>query len=270
MIRKKRLITQISAASDIGRGNVTNQDNIFIMRPPLRHTAMEHFSSADMCGVPVLAVLSDGMGGTMMGERASFLAVSHVAKLDMNKLRQKKTKELVQYLQQIFLEINQEIYSEYVSLGMNIGCTMTLLYIDDKRMLVLNVGDSPCIKFDESGYQVLSHIDNRANLMYEQGMISEQERWTHPMKNQLSQYMGMNPGVSALKPHIYLEKRMKKNAIYLLCSDGVIEGMNFRMIEQMLKEEYQPDIARRLVDCAIQGGSRDNVSAIVVSVLAGK
>lgn len=266
MIGKKKMIAQISAATDIGNTRQTNQDNLYVMKPVLDYSKLEHFSSADLCGAPVLAAVCDGMGGGMLGERASYIAAARLAQVDAKELQKCKKKELIANLKQLFYEINQMIYVEYGVLGTLTGSTMTLIYIDDRRVAVLNVGDSPCIRFDAKGYRLISHIDNNANLLYEQGKITETERWTYKTKNQLSQFLGMNPAAQQVEPFVHYEKKVDKNVYYLLCSDGLMDGISLEMIAGILRQDYRPDVARRIVEQSLKGSTKDNVTALIIKV----
>lgn len=266
MIGSKKIIVQISAATDIGNVRQTNQDNLYLMKPVLDYSKLEHFSSADLCGAPVLAAVCDGMGGGMLGERASYLAVARLSQINPKELQKLKKKDLIETLKQLFFEINHAIYVEYGVLGTLTGSTMTLIYIDDQRVAVLNVGDSPCVRFDAKGYQIVSHLDNCANLMYEKGQITEAERWTHKTRNHLSQFLGMNPAMRQIEPFVYYEKKIKKNTYYLLCSDGLIDGIQMDKIAGILGQDYRPDVARRIVEQSLQGGTRDNVTALLINV----
>lgn len=266
MIRKKRLVAQISAATDIGNKRETNQDNLYIMKPILDFSQLEHFSSSELCGVPLLVAVCDGMGGGMLGERASYMAVSYLESINLEYLQSLKTDALIENLKGTFWGITRDIYEEYGILGTLTGCTLTLIYIDNKRIAVLNVGDSPCFRFDDKGCQLLTRIDNKASIMYEMGQISEQERWVHKTKNQLSQYLGINPQDCRVEPHVYLEKHIKKNVVYLLCTDGLTDSLNGEELHHLLFGGFRPDIAQRVVEKALCNGSRDNVTAVVVKV----
>lgn len=266
MIGKKSLVAQISATTDIGNSRETNQDNFFIMKKVLDYSQLEHYSSADLCGVPILVAVCDGMGGGLLGERASQMAAASLEQIDPQRLKSLRTSALAEVLKNIFVKIDHNIFVEYGVLGTLTGCTMTLLYIDEKRGMVVNVGDSPCIKIDKTGCHTLTRIDNKATLLYEMGQITEQERWTHKTKKQLSQYLGSDPKTRSLDPHVYIEKHMKRDAIYLLCTDGVTDGLSIAEIQWILQNNFRPDIARNLVAKALQNGSKDNTTAVVIKI----
>lgn len=266
MIGKKRLVVQISAATDIGNNRKTNQDNLYIMKNVLDYSQLEHFWSADLCGAPVMAAVCDGMGGGMLGERASYMASVSLERIDPGSLQSLKTDLLIEVLKKEFININRDIYEEYGVLGTLTGCTMTLIYIDEKRTVVVNVGDSPCFRFDSKGCHLLTKIDNKANILYEMGQISEQERWTHKTKKQLSQYLGIDPYNCTIEPHIYLDKRIRKNSVYVLCTDGLTDGLSMDEMNHILQKNFKPDIAKDFVGAALKNGSKDNITAVVIKI----
>ena len=54
---------------------------------------------------------------------------------------------------------------------------------------------------------------------------------------------------------------------YFLCSDGVTDGVEDDTITKLLMQSDDPQtIAQSLVDAALDGGSRDNITAVVVIV----
>jgi serine/threonine protein phosphatase PrpC len=54
---------------------------------------------------------------------------------------------------------------------------------------------------------------------------------------------------------------------YLLCTDGVTDGIDDDTVQKLLMSSDDPsEVARTIVDGALEGGSRDNISCIVLIV----
>ncbi len=254
----------IMAATDIGTVRQVNQDNLYVMETPLNCEQLKHFALKKEKKDVVFCAVCDGMGGGANGEEASFMATKMLNELNLDELKNASLDELEKILKHFTQQISDVIYERFKDERRFTGCTITLLYADDKRTLIENVGDSPCILIRGNNYEVISVSDNRANQLYQMGRITEEERWTHKTKNQLTQYLGMNGDEVLLSPHVYTTEEMKKNDSYILFSDGVIDNMGFEEILKTVKEEKSENTAKELIEKALDFGSRDNVTAIIV------
>ena len=161
-------------------------------------------------------------------------------------------------------KMNETVYGNLGSGGDFAGSTVVLLYADSARTVVANVGDSICIRFHPNGTRLVTVPDNYANHLYEIGEITEKERWEHRERRQLTQCLGENPKDFMIQPHIYVAGPMEPGERYLLSSDGLIDGVKIPQIREMAGRNPSVSVARELVDAAKQGGSRDNVTAMMV------
>lgn len=257
-----------SAASDIGIARSTNQDNLFVMRPVVTHDKLEHYSVSGTVQLPALFAICDGMGGGKNGELASYLATEMIAEVSVHQLASMENDQLEEHFTKLYQKMSDTVYTDYGHLGVLVGCTATLLYLDEKRIYMVNAGDSPGICYSEESLQVKTQSDNRANQLYLMGQISEQERWTHKTKNQLTQYLGMDPEEVRMSPHTVRMDWPKEDALFLICSDGLLDKNSFQTLEHCLRRSQIEDAAKNCVQSALKAGSRDNVTAIVVKVEA--
>ncbi len=253
----------LMAATDIGTTRQINQDNLYLEESALKPSQLLHFSMRKECEDAVLCAVCDGMGGGAKGEEAAYLAVEMLGELRAEDLKKDSSEIIEEKFKCLTQRINNAIYEKFKEESVFTGCTITLLYTDDKRTIAENVGDSPCILLREGKYEVVSISDNRANLLYQMGRITEEERWIHKTKNQLTQYAGMNPNEVLLSPHIYVGEAMQKGDMYILSSDGMLDKMGFDDVLDVTKVDYK-NTAEVLVDRALRCGSRDNVTVIVV------
>jgi protein phosphatase len=269
MIREQVLF---SAASDVGSVREQNQDNLFLMRPVLTHDRLRHYAISGAQELPALFAVCDGMGGGQCGEQASYTAARRIARTDVSGLEKLDDRELELFFTGLYEEMNREVFEQFGHLKALVGCTATLLYIDRRRVYLVNAGDSPGMCLDGRGLRVLTQSDNRANQLYLLGQISEQERWTHKTKNQLTQHIGMDEREVRVSPHICRIERQDMRMVFLICSDGLLDRNSFPGLEQQLREKTAQnritECARCCVASAVEAGSRDNISAIVVQVEA--
>lgn len=270
--RKKKKEVQktvlFSAMSDIGIARSTNQDNLFVMQPVVAHDRLEHYSVSGEVQLPALFAICDGMGGGKNGELASYLATEMIAGVDVHQLASMENDQLEAYVTKLYQKMSDAVYTNYGHLGVLVGCTATILYLDEKRVYIVNAGDSPGMCYSGGNLQVKTQSDNRANQLYLMGQISEQERWIHKTKNQLTQYLGMDPEEVRMSPHTVRMDWPKEDTLFLLCSDGLLDKNSFQTLEHCLWSSQIEDAAQNCVQSALDAGSRDNVTAIVVKVEA--
>ena len=272
----------ISAATDKGIRKM-NQDNLYIMEQPMDHTRLGFFDRKKQINrFPIILGVFDGMGGENSGEEVSELAADLMSEIETDRLLTMDDYSLEMELCGFLRSISNEIYHEYGAKGIRAGCTGTLCYIDSGRILFINAGDSPAFLYGNGEFQVMSVADNQAGQLYRLGRISEEESWTHPMKCRLTQFLGMNPEEVILSPHTNLvHYQPGQKFVALMGSDGLTDGMpvnklrycafSLREQEEDATIEIGKDLdllisgARDLVNKSIRGGSRDNVTAIIVT-----
>ncbi len=89
----------------------------------------------------------------------------------------------------------------------------------------------------------------------------------HPMRNVLINVLGGRPEVDI---HLH-ERELKGGEILLLCSDGVHGVLGSDDLTSLLQSTPDPEAAAgAIVRKAIDAGSRDNLTALVVSFEADK
>ncbi|SCW78919.1 Serine/threonine protein phosphatase PrpC [Lachnospiraceae bacterium C10] len=272
----------ISAATDKGIRKM-NQDNLYLMEQTLDHTQLGVYErTKKVSRFPIILGVFDGMGGERSGEEASELAADLMCEIETDRLLDMEDEDLEMELCGFLRSISNEIHHEYGLKGIRAGCTGTLCYIDRGRILFINAGDSPAFLYMNGECHVMSVADNQAGQLYRLGRISEEESWTHPMKSRLTQFLGMNPEEVILSPHTKLvHYQPGQKFVALIGSDGLTDGMpmnKLRYLAFSLKEpeddatvEIGRDLdllisgAKDLVKKSIRGGSRDNVTAILVT-----
>lgn len=265
--RGTQKMVHFSACTDVGIVREINQDNLFIMQPVLTSDRLLHYEASRWVPLPAIFAICDGMGGGRHGEDASYLAACMIEKVDVKLISQKSDEQLEQYLRTLCRQMNAAIYEQYGHLGVLVGCTVVLVYVDERRCCFVNVGDSlgMCLT-GQQDLQIMTQSDNRANQLYLLGQIAEEERWTHQTKNQLTQYLGMDPEEVQISPHICRLDRKEDDTIYLLCSDGLLDHNRFDLLRAQLSQGNIDTLASGCVKGATSVGSRDNVTVIVMKV----
>jgi protein phosphatase len=95
------------------------------------------------------------------------------------------------------------------------------------------------------------------------GMISPEERYTHPHRNRIYRSLG---GEEKVELDIFTQ-RLRPGMRLLLCSDGLWEMTHDPEIEQILRQTESPYAAcAALIASANEHGGEDNITAVIAQV----
>ena len=111
----------------------------------------------------------------------------------------------------------------------------------------------------------ITNDHTRPGWLRRKGEINEREARSHPAKHGLQQ--GLGSSFQFLEPQIGAVA-CEPGDKFLICSDGLIDGLWDHRIADILQEKYDPEIAQLLVDEAVAASGRDNTTALVVEVTA--
>lgn len=222
-------------------------------------------------GCDFVFAVSDGMGGAKSGEFASRIAVDRITRLLPAALRRRTIDcaaalgELVAAIHRDLLQLGQS-YEECAGMG----ATLTLAWLRADRAHFAHVGDSRLYHLPRGGALTqLTHDHSYPGWLRSQGQINEREARMHPRRNALNQALGA--GNQFVDPQLG-EVAHGPGDRFLLCSDGVIDGLWDRRLEEMLREDNEPAEARsraqRIVDEAVAASGRDNATAVVFELIA--
>ena len=212
------------------------------------------------------AIVADGMGGQSAGERASALAIELIPRwleklLDFEKADSKTVNAA---LEKSVAEANSEIIAlSELDPGMrNMGTTVVMMTWVHERFFFTGVGDSRAYQFRGGKLKQLTVDHSLTQALMDAGTISAEEAKTHRYRNVLYKYLGSRDGASG---GAAIEVTPKPGDRYLLCSDGLTDGLEDSEIAQLMKSHDDPQkLAEILVNAALEGGSRDNITALVV------
>ena len=241
------------ATTDVGRVRTSNED-AYVAKPGL-------------------FVVADGMGGHLAGEVASELAV---ATLDQRLGSATPSEATVDALSSAVQQANDAIFNESQSdatrLGM--GTTVTAIVVirsadqdDDAAELfaIANVGDSRAYAFRGDRLVQLSVDHSYVQELVASGQIEPEEARTHPNRNIVTKALGIELGV---EPDVWTLPIVAGDRL-LLCSDGLVDEVADAAIASIMRTVDEPqDAAEELVAAANVNGGRDNVTVVVIDVIA--
>lgn len=213
-------------------------------------------------------LVADGMGGQSAGEKASQLAVELVSAL-LEKLLdfESETPDKVQEsIDKAVSHANAEIMAlgEIEPAFHNMGTTITLVVRVADRLYVGGVGDSRTYRLREGKLEQLTKDHSLTQALIDAGTISQADAASHRYRNVLWRYLGTKEGGAPVGATV-LEPQAGDR--FLLCSDGVTDGIRDEKIQQLLAEFDDPQAAAEsIVFAAEEGGSRDNITSVVLHV----
>jgi protein phosphatase len=227
------------------------------------HTGDHHF---------VFAV-SDGMGGAHAGEFASRVTVDKILHLMPRSFRQDVTG-----IEAGFLEVLEEVFDEidfalkylggsYPEECKGMGATLSLCWFTAEWLYFAHVGDSRIYYLEGAtgALRQISQDDTHVGWLRRNGKISEREARNHPGRAALQKGLGSDyQFVSPQVGTVYLQPGDR----FLLCSDGLTEGLYDNQIAEKLLAPSEKPAAPRLVESSLEcGAGGDNLTAVVIELL---
>ena len=228
--------------SDVGR-RTNNEDNAFA-------------SSR-------LAAVADGVGGHAAGEEASRAAIDALITLDKSRLQE----PLRDGLDRAVREGNDRIRFLVECRPQYAGMATTLSAVaigNDGCYAIANIGDSRIYLLRDGRLAQLTRDDSLVQELIERGRVKPEDARRHPQRNVVMEVLDGKPERAAKVQTM----EARPGDRLLLCSDGVSDVLDPEAIAEVLAGTPLDDCAQRLVDLALGAGSRDNVTAVVVDVVA--
>jgi PPM family protein phosphatase len=214
-------------------------------------------------------IVADGMGGQAAGEKASELATEIVPqRLDqLINFESDSGEVVVKHIDKAVGDANAEILalSELDPNYHNMGTTIAFIVVSNEHFYIGGIGDSRVylLRDDEFNQKTTDHSLTRA--LVEAGTISEEEAPTHRYRNVLYRYLGSREGGTGTEAK---ELAPQVGDRYFVCSDGVTDGIGDDVIGSLLGKYDDPqEAAEKIVEASLDGGSKDNVTCVVIHVV---
>jgi serine/threonine protein phosphatase PrpC len=197
----------------------------------------------------IVAAIADGVGGAKGGRVAAEMAVRGFLDgfCDLP-----ETMEVRRAGARILNSLNNWIYAQGQRdaklAGM--GCTFTALVLRGRVAHVLHVGDTRVYRLRGDRLTCLT--------------IDHVREGSAERSNVLTRALGVGTEV----PLDYTTQPLARHDRFVLCSDGVHAFLPAEVIADVLRDRSASDVsARALVNAALQAGSTDNCTALVVDVV---
>ncbi|WP_084502316.1 PP2C family protein-serine/threonine phosphatase [Fundidesulfovibrio putealis] len=202
-----------------------------------------------------LLAVADGMGGEAAGDIAAQILVDVLSRMPSN------PNVAAMALSNAFKEANTEVINkannDTATLGM--GTTATAIILNKGEVTYSHVGDSRLYHYHNGHIIKITEDHTLVQRLVDGGVVDITESRKHPLRHILEQCIGcddfsIDTGVFYVQP----------DDVLLLCSDGLTNELDDRIIETILGEnEDASSMASNLIAQALLYGGRDNVTAIV-------
>lgn len=242
-----------SCKTDIGTFRKDNQDALLFLKNKTGQ---------------VLAVVCDGLGGHSCGDIASSMAVSLLKDFfnETKWSRLESDEQVYQWLNSSILKIQSAMnqYSLNNEEASDMGTTMVITLIANRKAYLVNIGDSRAYLFNNQGLKQLTSDHNILNLY---------------LKNNPKQLIDIDVNqtywkalTSALGPIKNLtidifDLSFETPSYFLLTSDGVHDFLEESEIAHILEKNSSLKAkVKMLIKQAVNNVSTDNLSAVLILV----
>ena len=239
----------IGARSDQGTRS-TNQDAYWVS------------DATDPLDLGELYIVTDGVGGQEFGAAAAQLA-AQVINTGFYQQRQ-QGESVSSALHTAIHQANQAIYEQAQERGgIKMGCTVVVAVWHQNRLYVAHVGDARVYLLQKSDLKQLTRDDSWVQQQIDAGIITTEEAVNHEFRNVVTQALGNRLEITV---HQSTHKNIQDQATLLLCTDGLHGVLSEAELIKLLKINPAQTAAETLVQEAIQAGTQDNVTAVVVQL----
>jgi serine/threonine protein phosphatase PrpC len=231
-----RLLQLRAGAASVTGRRETNEDRVAFCCGP----------SHEMQRLGQLALIADGMGGSRGGGVAAAICARDFVD---GYYAQGNTQGVQQTALQVMGALNAWIHAQRDPAMAHAASTFSALVLRGRTAHVLHVGDTRIYRLGEGQLTCLTvdHTHSQPDL-----------------RHVLFRAVGLEPTLRL----DYASHSLREHDRFLLCSDGVHGSLDDMRLRQLLQFRGAPEEdCQRIVDAALDAGSADNASAVIVDVL---
>ena len=237
----------VGSATDVGLVRSNNQDKLLV--------------------APGLYAVADGMGGHAAGEVASATAIKALqAAFEADDQHSAGT------LENAAKAANRAVWEQArTNRGMfGMGTTLVALAVVERDdgtsgLAVAHIGDSRLYVLRDQALRQLTVDHSLVQELVDDGQITAAQAAVHPQRHVLTRALGVEPSVDV----DLIDISPRHGDRYILCSDGLPREASDDQIAAVLTRFADPvEAAKELVALAKSRGGNDNITVVVVDVVA--
>jgi protein phosphatase len=224
-----------------------------------------------------LYLVCDGMGGHASGEIASQIAADTMVRfvtVERHKPEfrwpaevQHQQADEARSLDAAVRLANVEVYASAAGnpSRKGMGTTVVGVLASGQRLGLVHVGDSRIYRLRDDEFEQLTDDHSLLNHYMRTRPMSAQQVRQFAAKNVIVRAVGLR---DAVEPDVQLQD-YRSGDVYLLCSDGLTDMVEDGAIATTLRvgREDLEQVAGRLIELALDGGGKDNVTLVLLKVV---
>jgi protein phosphatase len=239
------------ADTDVGLVRSANEDSFLLFFPHDQRLLEEK---------GILAIVADGVGGSIGGKAASSIAVSVMRE----RYYSSEQADPLSALKESMIAANREIFTKGSQdpscRGMATTCTAFILLVNEG--FISHAGDSRAYLLRDGILHQITEDHTLVNKLLADGLITAEAAARHPQKNIIVRALGSNLELVPDTFHVLLEE----NDIILLCSDGLHGLVSDDDIKDRLSRLPLQEAGQSLIGLAKDNGGTDNVTVIILQL----
>jgi protein phosphatase len=208
-------------------------------------------------------LVADGMGGQEFGEKASGLAAEIIPRVVQDRLAAHD--DATQAMQRALAEANQAIIQagRHQPEGRRMGTTAVVALRQDDQVYVAGLGDSRAYLIRGKAVKQLTVDHSVAQALVSSGALTAEEARNSPWQHVLHRFLGCANMAEGADIHPFVPQAGDR---LLLASDGLTNHVTEDDLREGALKFPRPQAwADYLVQLALDRGSRDNVTCVVVA-----
>ncbi len=207
-----------------------------------------------------LWAVADGAGGHSAGDFASNMIARSLSAIPPEATPQEALREVRTRISDVHLALRQEARQR--GPDTIIASTVVVLLIRGSHFACFWAGDSRAYLLRDGVVQQITRDHSLVQELVDSGAITAEAAECHPQANIITRAVGADSDTLELDK---VSGQLLIGDRFLLCSDGLCKSLSASSIQSMLAGDIGSNIAETLIQAALDGGSRDNVTAIVVA-----
>ena len=260
-----------------GKVRDVNEDQFFVASLgkslDLLHTSLERVAAFDEVqrSKAYLFVVADGVGSVGGGQIASGTAVQALVKYISRTMGCfygydiESEHEFIEQLESAVQHAHESVLAAFSTKSKGPATTLTIAVLMWPRVYLIHVGDSRAYYLRNGRLRQITRDQTMGELMIDQGVMTEEQVSRSSLTNVLASAVG-----SEMKPSVGLVD-LEWGDDLLLCTDGLTRHVSDEEITAILQDSSSAELAcQKLVDAALEGGGRDNITVVVGRASGGE
>ena len=214
-------------------------------------------------------IVADGMGGHAAGELASRMAIRELVKIGLSlpewivRIEESTSAKAVQRSRRRVKDVNKLLieHGRQDPKLRGMGSTLTAVRNLERILQIVHVGDSRAYVLREGTLHRLTRDHTYVQMLVDSGQLSKADAAKSTARHVLTNAVGgFNEDIEVDVDRLALVNGDR----VLLCSDGLTDLVDDETIRGALVERTSSkDACQALIDLALEGGGKDNITAVV-------